>query len=411
MFSSVRETFKGLRAAFPNATIVAFGYPSVIDDPSHECAAAFRIGADELAWLKGTVMPTVNDAIKDAASEAGVIYADISAATAGHGICSAEPWINGLRRGTTYSESSPTSPFTRIRRPTTRSLRTSSTTSPMGAATCWCAIPTPLLRSGRRPGRQIRLGSIDVGAAKNCGADCLQPAACIQTCKVHVQGAGFDPGVAMGATLQSDPVSLGSVVADPSGHVDAWFQLPPGLEPGLHSVTLDGLALDGTREHAVKGFQLFTRVPSRIRAKFQVGKQGTLLRALTVKRASRGHPRRYRLRARAEGSREGVRPWPRKAPWRLPVSPTGRSMSPGPPADTKDAPAGRRKGGHRHHGQARGQYGRYFSAPLAAGTVIRVVVTRREQGGRTLDARVRAGKKPKLVRSCTEPGSRAPTHC
>ena len=97
MFRAVRDTFAGLREEFGGATIVAFGYPGVIDDPAQGCVRG--INEDEWSWLKYTVLPTINDAIRDAATEAGVAYADITAATEGHGICSSDPWINGIRGG------------------------------------------------------------------------------------------------------------------------------------------------------------------------------------------------------------------------------------------------------------------------------------------------------------------------
>lgn len=99
MFRNVRDTFVALRLAFPGATIFAFGYPGVVDDPADTCWRAPRIRPGELAWLKLELLPTVNAAIADAAAEAGVVYVDITAATAGHGVCAKQAWINGVRFG------------------------------------------------------------------------------------------------------------------------------------------------------------------------------------------------------------------------------------------------------------------------------------------------------------------------
>lgn len=386
MFRNVRDTFKGLRDAFQGATIVAFGYPSVIDDAGRTCGRAFRIGADELSWLDGTVLPTVNDAVKDAAAEAGIVYVDITAATADHGVCSDEPWINGVRFGDDEwiigNESF---------HPSQKAHDAITTyfldhyTDGSGRLLVRNPDPSPPIRLPTGP--EIRLGSIDAGAAQKCGADCLQPAACIQICSVHLEGDGFDPGVGMSAVLQSTPIDLGDVTADPSGRVDAWFKLPGGTEPGLHSITLDGTGADGTRQHAVEGIRVFSRLGVRIRARVSIAEKGAMVRALTVKRM----PPRTRVDiACARGGRRAER-----------ALVTGRV---------------KRGGGcpfaHRvfRAGKSRA-FTRYFKAPLKPGTVIRTVVTHRGQAGRALDVRIRGRGAAKLTRGCTEPGLRVPVRC
>lgn len=88
--SALVSDYSALRQNAPNATILALGYPHLIDPSfvgtgaiSAEGAALFNAGTDVL-----------NKAIADAAAQVpGVVYADVVSRFAGHGIGSADPWI------------------------------------------------------------------------------------------------------------------------------------------------------------------------------------------------------------------------------------------------------------------------------------------------------------------------------
>jgi hypothetical protein len=104
-FLRLLETLTKLRVHFPSATVLAFGYPEIVGDPNAPCASVgvgpFTISHGELDWLKTQVEPAINAAIAKAASQAGAVFINISAATIGHELCSdtSDRWINGLLFG------------------------------------------------------------------------------------------------------------------------------------------------------------------------------------------------------------------------------------------------------------------------------------------------------------------------
>jgi lysophospholipase L1-like esterase len=399
-YNKVRLTLAGLRSfaippALPIATVVVFGYPSIIDDPAQACIP--RIGPDEMAWLKNVVLPALNDTIKDAATAAGVAYADITQATVGHGVCSGDGrWINPGRWGDDeFVIGNESMHPNQSAHDAIAQFFIDHYTD--GAGRLLLTNPPPGNPIRPQPGAGIILGNLSAGAVQKCGAACLQPAACIQTCNVNLQGAGFAPGVTMGAMLQSDPVYLGQVVTDASGHFEAGYKLPKGIEPGEHTITLDGLAADGTRQFAVQGFRVFGRIGARIKAKFIADKGGFRVRALVVKRLLPGA--RIDI-ACAKGS-EAVA----KA---LAGGHVRRAA--GCPFAHRGFKAPKAKGG-KGKGKGSRDLSRLFRSVLAPGAVIRVMITQQGESGRALDAIVRARKGPKLIRRCTDPGQQLPTAC
>jgi lysophospholipase L1-like esterase len=411
MFRNVKTTFENLRATFAAppianpATIVAFGYPSIIDDPNHWCKGFLSIDGGERAWIKNALLPTVNDAIKDAATDAGVVYVDITSTTAGHGVCSPDEWINGVRLGddSWYGKGKESFHPNQKAHDAIATYFLDHYTD--GNGQLLVQNPEPAAPIRPETGAEIRIGQVDVGPVQKCGADCLQPTACVQNCKVHVEGGGFAPGVTMGALLQSTPVTLGQVVADETGRIDSWFDLPSKLGVGPHSLTLDGTAVDGTRQHAVARFKVFGRVRSSITARFAPDAGGTVVRALAVKRMTSGT--RVDIACAKGGKRvakalaAGRVKRSRGCPFAHRVFRAGKG-----PGKAKGRVAMRKGGGAMSRA-----FTRYFKAPLKPGTVIRVVVTHLGQAGRTLDVRVRGRGAPKLTRGCTEPGLRLPVRC
>ena len=401
MYGNVRDTFAKLRARFPSATVVAFGYPSVIDDPVADCAGVVGIGEDERRWLKESVLPAINDSVKDAATEAGVVYVDTTRATVGHGVCTDDPWINGLRLGDDGGPFGQKWIGNESFHPSQKahdaiaSLFLERYTD--GAGNLLVSNPAPAGPIRPPTGPEIRLGQVDVGAALPCGASCLQPAACVQACVLQIQGGGFTPGASMQAVLQSDPVVLGQVTADPTGRVETALAIPSGVATGVHSVTLDGMTPDGTRQHAVAGIRVYARISSRIVAKLEASKLGATVRRLTVRRL----PARSRVliacgRGTAAVSEvlAGIRQTRRAR--------MARRRS-GCPFAKRISPGGRAK--------AKRSFAKLFKRRLKPGTVVRVVVTRPGASGRSLDVRVRKGKRPKQSRRCVQPGQTVPVRC
>lgn len=95
-------TYRQIRAATPNATVVALGYPILLE--GRECPSlmfppiqnGLQISAAEQVWLRA-YNQRLNNVLSAAAAAAGVHFVSLESAFAGRGICSVTvPWINGI---------------------------------------------------------------------------------------------------------------------------------------------------------------------------------------------------------------------------------------------------------------------------------------------------------------------------
>lgn len=78
----------------PGAYIVLVGYPEIIP-PDHGCRRLPPV--DELQLAGATALfDTVTGAMRNTAFATGARFADLSDATAGHHVCSTEPWVRGI---------------------------------------------------------------------------------------------------------------------------------------------------------------------------------------------------------------------------------------------------------------------------------------------------------------------------
>lgn len=97
----VTAVFAEIKAAAPNATILAMDYPILMG--GRECGAAkvplladAKLSESEQVWMQ-TANAGVNDAVAAAAAAAGVHFTSVESAFAGHGVCGDKaPWIFGL---------------------------------------------------------------------------------------------------------------------------------------------------------------------------------------------------------------------------------------------------------------------------------------------------------------------------
>ncbi|MEA2422385.1 MAG: hypothetical protein QOF55_1484 [Thermoleophilaceae bacterium] len=239
----LRETFLNLRAEFPAATILAFGYPSVIGDPRVGCVGVSFLGVgiveDERRWIRDVVLPAINAVVEDAAAEAGITYVDITAATRGHELCTSEPWINGLRFGDDIGPVGSESfhPNQHAHDAIARFFLDHQTDG-AGRLLAPDPDPSPPLRAAGGP--EIAIGTLSAGDGGACDAPCT---------RLHLSGDGFGPNVDLRAILHSDPVDLGLVRTDGAGSLDAELPVPAGVEPGLHAVILEGTGPGGKRQY------------------------------------------------------------------------------------------------------------------------------------------------------------------
>lgn len=77
--------------------------------------------------------------------------------------------------------------------------------------------------------------TVNPTAVESCGTD---------TGTVTVNAGYFEPGSNVVVTLQSDPVTLGTVVAGATGTITATYNLPANVTAGSHSVTATGTSLE-----------------------------------------------------------------------------------------------------------------------------------------------------------------------
>lgn len=90
------EQYRQMAAAAPNARIVIVGYPPLFDARSDSNRNLLYV--EDQVWMNEQAA-RLNATLRAAAQEAGVEFVDVSAAFAGHGIGSDEPWFNDLDIG------------------------------------------------------------------------------------------------------------------------------------------------------------------------------------------------------------------------------------------------------------------------------------------------------------------------
>jgi hypothetical protein len=244
VYDNLSETFDILRYEYPNSTIVAFGSPQPLSDHEDTCAGNPIVAPEQAQWLHDTVLPTLNQAVADAASYAGISYTDISHALDGHQLCAADEWINGLSKPIAESYHPNQDGHDAIER-----YVVAHYTDGRGGL---IVHNPPYSGNPLRPatvGATGTIGTVTANAEQSCGVQgCAAAVPCIQGCSVHIQGSDFDPQARLQVVLHSDPVTLGTVTVDSDGNLDAYVQVPTSVPPGAHILTLDGNAPDGTLE-------------------------------------------------------------------------------------------------------------------------------------------------------------------
>ncbi len=91
--SAVVPIIAGVRLqASPNVRVVVMGYPRLFE-PGPDCATPLVPNAARRAALNRAA-DTLNAVLRDAAGRWRAEFVDVTPAFAGHGVCSADPWIN-----------------------------------------------------------------------------------------------------------------------------------------------------------------------------------------------------------------------------------------------------------------------------------------------------------------------------
>ncbi|MET9231825.1 SGNH/GDSL hydrolase family protein [Lentzea sp. NPDC003310] len=84
-------TYATIKDAAPAARLVVLGYPRLFT-PDDGCRTLSRVKRQAL----NDAADQLSDEVAKAADRAGARYVDVREAFADHGVCAAEPWINGL---------------------------------------------------------------------------------------------------------------------------------------------------------------------------------------------------------------------------------------------------------------------------------------------------------------------------
>jgi lysophospholipase L1-like esterase len=87
-------TYRAIRQHAPNATVVVLSYPILFDTTSANCGAGGMSLAKRRSLNSGA--QDLDELIEDRARAAGFTFADVRGTFAGHGICAASPYLNGL---------------------------------------------------------------------------------------------------------------------------------------------------------------------------------------------------------------------------------------------------------------------------------------------------------------------------
>ncbi len=247
--ANVEETLEHIKAAAPHATVFLSGYPSIVDPPDGSCgdigltaverallhysayagalvdaAGGFRVDAHEQAWLNGTLIPTLNRELGRAAAEAGVRWIDPSGWFHGHGICSSDPYGNGLAAGDDFPS---VKPFLG---------NESFHPNPDGYAQMAARIEFELgpdFRPDHNPAPTPQ-GINHSRATSGSGAMVLsgQMQAWGDQGRVTIQGQSAGSKVVLG--MYSSPTLLGSGTVAADGTVELPYEMPAGIYPGLH---------------------------------------------------------------------------------------------------------------------------------------------------------------------------------
>ncbi len=246
-------TFAGVAHDFDGATFLAYGYPSVVDPDTPACKG-FDLGTktldvDERRWVKDELLPTLNQAIADAAAATGMTYMDITSVTAGKTICTDGEFINGIRGGNDKVVIGNESFHLNERgHAAVGQYFMDHYTDGQGHLTFTNPTANPNLRPASQPIR-LNVGTVNVSPEGGCGGSCVQPACSPASCNLGVQLSGFDPDTVLTVKMYSDPVTLGTVTTDSNGEATLDAPVPPGLT-GEHTLVVSGTSPGGVRQRA-----------------------------------------------------------------------------------------------------------------------------------------------------------------
>ena len=90
----VEAVVTGIRDRAPKARVIVVGYPQILP-PSGTCPELLPLATGDYPFGR-EINEGLGDAVKQAAKAADAEYVDMFRASAGHDICSDDPWVNGI---------------------------------------------------------------------------------------------------------------------------------------------------------------------------------------------------------------------------------------------------------------------------------------------------------------------------
>jgi lysophospholipase L1-like esterase len=88
------DTYRDIRRHAPNARVIVLGYPLLFDEKVQNCGVGGMSINKRKSLNKGAA--ELNTMIKARSQAAGFTWSAVADEFAGHGICSASPWLHGL---------------------------------------------------------------------------------------------------------------------------------------------------------------------------------------------------------------------------------------------------------------------------------------------------------------------------
>jgi hypothetical protein len=95
MSETLTAAVRAIQDRAPDALIVLVGYPSIAPDAG-DCDALPKLNQVGLD-AANLVLQSINHSIRDAARATGASFFDVATISAGHELCSGEPWVSGKK--------------------------------------------------------------------------------------------------------------------------------------------------------------------------------------------------------------------------------------------------------------------------------------------------------------------------
>ena len=238
--------YKQLSAKAPGSTQYVVGYPQIAVDNGN-CALNVHLDKSELEFAE-ELIDRLNDAVQQAASDAAVNYVDISQALAGHRLCEVASYdvaVNGLTAGTAggpfglkvlgkesyHPNALGQQLIEQAILKQTHNLRLSTAASPSTVTDT-----TSKLLNAPKSGRMITAVVPD---------DSLTSPIIAQGTSITLSTDGERDGLEPGQTYTvrldgGNGAILGTLVSDSNADLTGQVVLPPGTDPGGHTIDVTG---------------------------------------------------------------------------------------------------------------------------------------------------------------------------